>query len=58
VPYRGGAAAMSDLMGGNVDTSFQNLGAAIRHIRSGRLKALGRHQRPSAAQPAARRHPR
>ena len=41
VPYRGGAAAMSDLMGGNVDTSFQNLGAAIGHIRSGRLKALG-----------------
>ncbi len=41
VPYRGGAAAMTDLMGGNVDASFQNLGAAIGHIRAGRLKALG-----------------
>lgn len=41
VPYRGGAAAMADLMGGNVDASFQNLGAAMAHIRSGRLKALG-----------------
>jgi tripartite-type tricarboxylate transporter receptor subunit TctC len=41
IPYRGGAAAMSDLMGGNVDVSFQNLGAAVPHIKSGRLKALG-----------------
>jgi tripartite-type tricarboxylate transporter receptor subunit TctC len=41
IPYRGGAAAMSDMMGGNVDVSFQNLGAATAHIRSGRLKALG-----------------
>ncbi len=41
VPYRGGAAAMADLIAGNVDVSFQNLGAAIGHIRSGRLKALG-----------------
>ncbi len=40
VPYRGGAAAMADLMGGNVDASFQNLGAAVPHIRSGRLKAI------------------
>lgn len=41
IPYRGGAAAMADLIGGNVDASFQNLGAAMAHIRSGRLKALG-----------------
>ncbi len=40
IPYRGGAAAMADLMGGNVDVSFQNLGAAMPHIKSGRLKAL------------------
>lgn len=31
---------MADLMGGNVDVSFQNLGAAMPHIKSGRLKAL------------------
>lgn len=41
IPYRGGAAAMADLIGGNVDASFQNLGAAMAHIRAGRLKALG-----------------
>ena len=40
IPYRGGAAAMADLMGGNVDASFQNMGAAVPHIRAGRLKAL------------------
>jgi tripartite-type tricarboxylate transporter receptor subunit TctC len=41
IPYRGGAAAMADLIGGNVDVSFQNLGAAMGHIKAGRLKALG-----------------
>jgi tripartite-type tricarboxylate transporter receptor subunit TctC len=41
IPYRGGAAAMTDLIGGNVDVSFQNLGAATGHIRAGRLRALG-----------------
>jgi tripartite-type tricarboxylate transporter receptor subunit TctC len=40
VPYKGGAAAMTDLIGGSADVSFQNLGAASGHIRSGRLKAL------------------
>ena len=40
VPYRGGSAAMTDLMGGSVDVSFQNLGAASAHIKGGRLKAL------------------
>lgn len=40
IPYRGGAAAMTDLIGGNADVSFQNLGAAMGHIKSGRLKAL------------------
>jgi tripartite-type tricarboxylate transporter receptor subunit TctC len=41
IPYRGGAAAMADLIGGNVDVSLQNLGAAMGHIKAGRLKALG-----------------
>jgi tripartite-type tricarboxylate transporter receptor subunit TctC len=40
VPYKGGSAAMTDLIGGAVDTSFQNLGAASGHIKGGRLKAL------------------
>ena len=40
VPYRGGAACQTDLMGGQVDFSFQNLGAVTNYIRSGRMKAL------------------
>jgi len=40
VPYKGGAAAMTDLIGGSADVSFQNLGAASGHIKAGRLKAL------------------
>ena len=40
VPYKGGSAAMTDLIGGGVDVSFQNLGAASGHINGGRLKAI------------------
>jgi tripartite-type tricarboxylate transporter receptor subunit TctC len=40
VPYRGGAACQTDLMGGQVDISFQNLGAVTNYIRAGRMKAL------------------
>jgi tripartite-type tricarboxylate transporter receptor subunit TctC len=41
VPYKGGAAAMSDMIGGHADVSFQNLGAASGHVKAGRLKILG-----------------
>ena len=40
VPYKGGAAAMADMIGGQVDMSFQNLGAAAGHIKGGRLRAF------------------
>lgn len=40
VPYRGGAACQIDLMGGQVDYSFQNLGAVTTYIRAKRMKAL------------------
>ncbi|ARP82437.1 LacI family transcriptional regulator [Bordetella genomosp. 8] len=40
VPYRGGGAAISDLMGNQVNVSFQNLGAVLNHIKAGKLKAL------------------
>jgi tripartite-type tricarboxylate transporter receptor subunit TctC len=41
VPYKGGAPAISDLLGGQVEASFQNVNAVIQHIRAGKLKALG-----------------
>lgn len=40
VPYRGGAACQNDLMGSQVDISFQNLGAVTGYIKGGRMKAF------------------
>lgn len=40
VPYKGGAPAITDLLGGQVDASFQNINAVIQHIKSGKLTAL------------------
>jgi tripartite-type tricarboxylate transporter receptor subunit TctC len=40
VPYRGGAACQTDLMGNQVDLSFQNLGAVTNYIKGNRMKAL------------------
>jgi tripartite-type tricarboxylate transporter receptor subunit TctC len=40
VPYKGGAPAINDLMGGHADVSFQNLGAIAQQVKSGKLKAL------------------
>jgi len=40
VPYKGNAPAMTDLLGGQVEMMFLNLGTALPHIRSGKLRAL------------------
>jgi tripartite-type tricarboxylate transporter receptor subunit TctC len=40
VPYKGGAPAIQDLIGGQVQFSFQNLNAVITQIQSGKLKAI------------------
>jgi tripartite-type tricarboxylate transporter receptor subunit TctC len=40
VPYKGGAPAITDLLGGQVDASFQNINAIIQHVKSGKLRAL------------------
>jgi tripartite-type tricarboxylate transporter receptor subunit TctC len=39
-PYRGAAAAMTDLLAGRVHLMFDNLPSAVPHVRSGRLRAL------------------
>jgi len=41
VPYKGSAAAMTDLLGGQITMMFTDIPTAIPHIRSGKLKALG-----------------
>lgn len=40
VPYKGGAPAINDLLGGQVDFSFQNVNAVLSHIRAGRLRPI------------------
>ena len=40
VPYAGGAAAATDLIAGNVELSFQNLGTVAGHIQGGRLRPI------------------
>jgi tripartite-type tricarboxylate transporter receptor subunit TctC len=41
VPYRGGApAAVTDMLGGQVQVMFDNMTNSIEHIRAGKLRAL------------------
>lgn len=40
VPYKGGAPAMTDLIGGQVNMSFAAAGSAIPHIKSDKIRAL------------------
>ena len=40
VPYKGGGPAMSDLLGGQVDASFQNINSVVPHVKTGKLRAL------------------
>ena len=47
VPYRGGAAMLADVVGGQVQVAFDVLTGALAHIRSGSLHALavaGKHR--------------
>ena len=41
VPYKGGAAVYTDLMGGQIQLFFNNQLGAAPHINSGKLRALG-----------------
>jgi tripartite-type tricarboxylate transporter receptor subunit TctC len=40
VPYRGGAPALTDLLGGQVQVLFDPIPASIGYIRTGKLRAL------------------
>lgn len=40
VPYRGGAPALADLLGGQVEAMFYALAPSIEYIRAGKLRAL------------------
>jgi tripartite-type tricarboxylate transporter receptor subunit TctC len=40
IPYKGGAPAMTDLLGGQVDATFMNINTGLANINAGKLKAL------------------
>ena len=40
IPYKGAAQAVTDLMGGQVDSSFATLGSVLPQVQSGKLMAL------------------
>ena len=40
IPYKGGAPAMSDLLGGQVDATFMNINTGLPNIKAGKLRAL------------------
>ena len=40
VPYPGGPPALTDVMAGNVEMAFFNLGNVTSHVRDGRLRAI------------------
>lgn len=40
VPYRGSAPAVSDLLGGQVQSMFDNSPSAMPHVKAGKLRAL------------------
>ena len=40
VPYKGGGPAHTDLMGGQVDASFQNINSIIQYVKAGKMRPL------------------
>ena len=40
IPYKGGAPAMTDLLGGQVEATFMNINTGLPQIRDGKLRAL------------------
>lgn len=41
VPYKGGAQAITDLIGGQIHMVFSSVPAVLPHVKAGRLNALG-----------------
>jgi tripartite-type tricarboxylate transporter receptor subunit TctC len=50
VPYKGESAALTDLIGGQIQMVAPNLGGAIQHIKEGKIRALAVTSKERAAQ--------
>ena len=50
VPYKGESAALTDLIGGQIQMVAPNLGGAIQHIKEGKIRALAVTSKDRAAQ--------
>jgi tripartite-type tricarboxylate transporter receptor subunit TctC len=40
IPYKGGAPALTDLLGGQVDATFMNINTGMPHFKAGKLRPL------------------
>lgn len=49
VPYRGSAPAVTDLLGGQVQSMFDNSPSAMPHVKSGKLRAIAITSRERSA---------
>jgi tripartite-type tricarboxylate transporter receptor subunit TctC len=50
VPYKGESAALTDLIGGQIQMVAPNLGGAIQHIKEGKIRALAVTSKDRASQ--------
>jgi tripartite-type tricarboxylate transporter receptor subunit TctC len=41
VPYKGAPQAVTDIVGGRIDTTMNSIGPVLAHVKAGRLRALG-----------------
>ena len=54
VPYRGEAAAMTDLIGGQVQLVFATTGSSLQYVKAGQMRALAVTTTTRAVRPAGR----
>ena len=54
VPYKGEAAALTDLIGGQIQMVTPNMGAAVPHLQQGKIRVLARDEQGARAADAGR----